>query len=493
MTQTALGQVQVWTVSSWREYWRQLAVQAWTAQSDSQRDLQSTRALKQREIEDLQAFNCAAERENVCWNQDFWESLSRLRKRVHGLGQSVQYAPAGEEMRRLVQAAQHDLQVFKEQQRQHADELAEQEFALQDSLQAALLRFEGWNQQTSTLQSTKSVTRTSACRSQSAGSVVHSRRPGASCSHANGLDSIRRRLDELMAEELADGGPMGGWQSEDHDAFMRVIRRSRRKSEHEFLVEAQQVLPHLSQEEVLQHVEWLSRSEDRQEEKRSLLERWRSARPCRSSSSSAARAAEVPAEEEHHQCSKPKDDQQQRAETKRKIAEWKHQKMQQDTAQQEEAQKKASKDHERECSRRRRAAEEKRQHVEAFRQQRKADALAQKRATEVCRRALSLEDQRRLAERNSKMTVQHATRMHTPSKTAVFDPPPRNQAFSHVESRLHHETEAHVARKIAVNRSTLSESEQGDSKYTCVPGNFAHQGVIRMTRQVPAWRLRPGT
>lgn len=132
------------TIGAWREAWRQLALQAWAAETSSRREMQNTRLLTKEELEDVQASIRELEAGFQGWTAELWHGLAHVRKRVRVLGANIQFAPVKGDVLKMVQSAEHDFALYAEQVRQQYEELTLLEGTLQDSLEAAALRFDGW-------------------------------------------------------------------------------------------------------------------------------------------------------------------------------------------------------------------------------------------------------------------------------------------------------------------------------------------------------------
>jgi len=263
------------TVISWREEWRQLGLQAWSAESDSRRETQNPRSLSQEHLEELRSTLRKSEEDLRVYERDLWAGLTRVRKRIHVLARNMHFAPQQGDLRRMVQAAEHDLRIFAEKTRQEEDELAALECSLQDTLESSLVRFEGWCAQESCLRrpaenfSTPSkLSRPPSC------SRLHQDKP-SSKNVSKQLDSMHNELDKLEAEIAADGGSTGGWSHDDHETLLRVFRKFKRKTGVEFIAEAQQLLSNKTHEDLVGHIGWMLLWEERQLQKRQLVEKWR--------------------------------------------------------------------------------------------------------------------------------------------------------------------------------------------------------------------------
>ncbi|CAE8674724.1 unnamed protein product, partial [Polarella glacialis] len=262
------------SLAAWRETWRQLGLQAWAAESDTRRELLAAQGsakslFRPDQAEELRSTWATSEQTRQAWEQELWSGLGRLRKRVSALGSNMRFAPSRKDVHGLVTTAEHELQVFAEQARQQFDDLAGQEYGLEDSLQASLARFEGWCSQESAMKrpsseaasSSSGLPRRSLAKATSKDSI--GRASGLNERSADSdVAAIRDRLEQIAAEIGREGGATGGWPGDDHEAFMRLLTsKFRRKASSEFVSEAECLLPHYSHEALVAHAKWFADSE----------------------------------------------------------------------------------------------------------------------------------------------------------------------------------------------------------------------------------------
>lgn len=494
-------------MNAWREQWRQLGLQAWSAESDSRRETQNPRSLSQEHLEELRAELLKGDTNLRGWETELWGGMAKVRKRIKVLARSVHFAPHQGDIRRMVQAAEHDLRIFAEQTRHEEDELAALECSLQDTLESSLVRFEGWCAQESALRKPpESVSKSS--RPPSCSRVRQA--DASSKKEAKQLDSMHEQLDKLAADMVADGGDTGGWSSDDHDTFLRVFRKYKRKTGVEFIAEAQQLLSHKEHEDLVGHISWMLVHEDRQLQKRQLVEKWRCMRAATATKEAPADAKQAltaaAAREEKRQraCSRERVTKE-LSEKKKQVEEWRTARSEEQRTQQAEQARRTEEAKQREVQERQRQAETRRQAMEGLRERRAADdALLGKGGRNATPTAgamgqpMSIEDKRRIAERNAALLQKRAAQVQAkrlePEASVYsqcFEPPRRASsagALRHVESRYEESSRLHVDRSRDLREDESTTCQSASSKYGVVPGNFAHQGVVRTMRASASWR-----
>lgn len=289
---------------------------------------------------------------------------------------------------------------------------------------------------------------------------------------------------------------------------MRLLVRHRNRASEEFISKVQQLLPHRDHESLIAHTSWHLAHEQRNTQRRQLLERWRglkaatSAAPRSASEAPASRpGAEDAAEERRRQAQAKAKEQQEIEVRKNEVAEWRKARTDSLRAQQEGIQRAQRESEERERQERQRQRDVARETLEAHRQQRAEQEAREKEAFAVAggsQRPLSAEGRSRIAERNKQLLQRresHLQELEARQRAAArnFEPPTRGSCstlarYMHVGSKLESHTEIYVERA----RDLLSEEEiaraSNSSKYGVVAGNFAHQGIVRTTRMCPSWR-----
>lgn len=485
------------TAGAWTEQWRQLRLREWSAKSDGQHELQKPRLLRQAQLEEVRAEVQRHDDERQGWEKELWCELGRVRKQVGAVASNVQFATSRGDVPRMVQAVDRELRLYGESQRQQYDELAELQLSLEENLSSMLTRFEGWCAQGSSSQQ--------ACNEapHSGRSLIRSHSSPAACSsrgRSNAGDAresaaLRAQVERLDAEDSVSGGATGGWPRDDHDSFMHVFQKCRRRPGPDFLAAAEVVLPGRTHEELVSHVAWLAAHEDRQDRRRALLEKWRCER-----AATALRAAEggdAPslsareAQREHAQkVNEEQRNRQEYAKRKQQLVDWRSEREHARSSAEEERQRREGEAKNRTQERRRQDAEAKRQAVDQFKQQRVHEQRrAAERAVSETRPRTSPEDRRRIADRSASLLRQRqeSTTQKRAANCTSFAPPTRTSAYHSIESRVLGHAEAYAA-KLRDRRNEESTGGVSDSKYGVVPGNFAHQGQMVNVRSCASWR-----
>jgi len=501
---TSTRREEVRTVKAWREQWRQLGLQAWSAESDGRRETQNPRSLSHEYLEELRAMTRKTEEEFRTWDKDLWGGLAKVRKRIQVLARNIHFSPQEDAMRRVVQAAEHDLRIFAEQMRQEEEEFAALECSLQDALESSLVRFEGWCSNESALHK-PFETPQKPSRPPSCSRLRHADTHSNTGIEAKQLESMHEQLDCLESSIAMDGGSTGGWSHDDHETFLRVFRKLRRKTGVEFIADAQQSLPHKRHEDLVAHISWLLLYEDRQLQKRQLVEKWRCMRAAATKESLMEPEHDLTAaavQEEKHKRSHSHERLQKELKDRRQcVAEWRNKRNEELRARREEQQRRAKEKKEQEACECRRRKEQRHQILEAMRMERAGSegllgSTLRNPMSNIGVNPISQEDKKRVAERNAAHLQRRAGQLENKraeSDVQHFGPPQRSlsvgatAAYRHVESRIEESIKFHVERSRII-REEASLVEQHASKYKNIPGNFAHQGVVRTMRKAVSWR-----
>lgn len=492
----------------WRTQWQQLAMQAWSVESSCRRLFHSSRGLPTEQIEELRAARgeeARGERDAV-----MWQDLASARHRVHALVHTVRCAPSRVAVEGMVKGIGDDLKVLAEKSRQQFEELALEENSLSQSISFALERFEGWCKSESAA-TPPTLPAQRRRRALSAGAErrgsVGPRRPRTGCGDLT-LDesAIRARLGQLTADMEAGGGDAGTWPADEHAIFLKIFTKFRRVASPAFLDEAHNLLPHLSRGELASHTEHVRRCAGKQAERRHLLEQWkglRAAAAVRSASESCATGVAGPtADREQWQRTRAQEEaQRENAARREAVAEWRQRREEHRQLEEEERQRKLQEEEAASAAKQRHQQELKRRQVEDFRQRReaeKAEVLELGRAQTPQRSALDEDDRLRIAQRSAEKLERQRARLQArraqhESLQLTFEPPPRGAGhYRHVASRLGSHTKQYVGKARALREQEASSFMEGAHEATRldreVPGNFAHQALLRPTRSCPSWR-----
>eukprot|EP00435_Cladocopium_sp_Y103_P040616 s1416_g11.t1 len=245
---------------AWQQGRKQLVLQASSLQSDVKRDLCGNR---QELAIELRSFAKKEEEDRQSWEQELWSDLAKLRKQLSVLGSNVRIAGPEDvgsallrssELRKMVGGVEHKLKVYSEQRRLELQDLCAEECRLEESLQASVARFDAWE--------------------VDGGSAAVRRAPRPSSAPQRRSQELRGRVEEI-SQQLATPRD-GGWRQADHEAFLRLLLgRFRGRPSGRFLAEAQELLPHLAHEQLVEHSKWLLEQDALQAERQSLLQQWR--------------------------------------------------------------------------------------------------------------------------------------------------------------------------------------------------------------------------
>lgn len=488
------------TISGWRETWRQLRVAAWSLNSDCRRELCAPRSLGAPQASEFRAELQTAGDARAAWEQDVWEGVAQVRRKVLNLSRALPFARSPADARTLVSAAERDLALLRERHRLEDEALALEERSLTDTLEGLQVRFEAWvadpaapsaasasasaSAAAASKRRTTGGTGTGTGSSGGGGSLRYCSMPsnGACRSGDDESAQLRRRIEKLSVEEHADGGSTGGWADDDHDTFMRLLWRKGHQPSATFLQELGQLLPHLAHEVVVAHVAWLQRSEARKEEQRQLLAEWRAGQrpvvsggPPRPSPATAASAAQArgpaqsssavdrEAEEARTEAAGRqeawKKGEAQREERRQRVAQWKEAKEAAQTAREAEQVAKLGDERQRLDLQRQRAKGQA-EAAQAFRQRKSEVEAAEKEALARSTQPISCEARLRIAHRSNtlleRIAREKAARALSDKQSTLkslkdFEPPQRSSwaadAFKHVASRVYEDAEGRALKR----------------------------------------------
>lgn len=465
------------SLKAWQHARKQLAIQAWSLECDAKREL-----AQQRQVE-LKAISQEEEQKRQRWEQELWSDLTQLRKRLEALSRNLQLA-GSEELRQMVSTMEHKLKVQSEQSRQEYEELCAEEIHLEEALQASLARFDAWTSCASAVapaRSARSATPARAPRARSARSAPGRRRSGPSRART-GRD-VKARVEEI-SKKLATPRHVGGWCQADHDAFLRLlVGRFRGRATGDFLAEAQELLPHLQHEQLLQHARWMLEQDALRAERQQLLDAWRAEKATEAQRPIAQEAQQ----ESQEQLRAEEKRRQSLAEKKKQVEAWRRQKGLE--AERLAAEKlRCEEEQRRKAQRRREELQTKKQDMEQWREVKKEALRQSKRASQAPSSVpLSHEQLQRLRARSEQL-LRHREQLQSAAKAAKgrFAPPERaakSEAYAHVQGRLSSSTQDFVLRARERQEEEVATFCRGR-----VAGNFAHQGLVRTLRASPGWR-----
>lgn len=427
--------------------------------------------------QELEVLLHEADAERGRWEDAFWGTLTRLRKRVTALGLNGAHNCNPEQLRTLAKGLEHEFEAFKASQRQDYDTMAASKPGLEDNLHGLAQRFEGWAQEAPALARSSSCgAPASTGEGQSQSSQRRSRSAdverGGRGADADGpaeedsvVEEIKAELNALELEVQRTGGTWGGWSQFHHEDFMRIYRIFKNQATPAFYHQMSVRFPDTSEADIAAHVQWCAESGDRQAKKRQLLVRWRDRR-----AELARQAAEAARERDARSLCQDRQARErewiQRDLKMQKVSEWRQ--LKEEEAERAAAlarataENKARLEREQQRSKRRlmRGVNEVlKSKRELERQQAEAELLALKQA-EACRRALSEDDRRRIAHRNVELLKRKLqAQPPTPSSSAMGEKPLPNPAYAHVDSRLHNSTQCFLQRVASRHQSEGEEPE----------------------------------
>eukprot|EP00439_Symbiodinium_sp_Y106_P048759 s594_g6.t1 len=257
-----------------------------------------------------------------------------------------------------------------------------------------------------------------------------------------------------------------GWSREDHEAFARLLLgRFRGRACPAFLEEAQLLLPGKSHEALVAHGKWIYEQEALHAERRQLVAAWREQQEAENEKL-RDEPVEDAIQERQARAAKMERTKQECQERKKQVEAWRREREEKRAAAAERlAAEKRQKAESLKAKQLRRGAQQ--EELRAFQQRRAAEKAAECLAAPTESRRLSPRERQRIAARSQSLLRQREQqRQEAVHRRTSFEPPPRVSSYPH------------ELEKAAVA-----------SKYGIVPGNFAHQALVRTVRAVPSWRL----
>jgi len=473
------------TTAEWQERDQRFTSEIWSLESDVRQEVFNPRCMTRDQLAELKDENSQNAAQRDKWEEDLYTNLSMIRKRVKSLAQNMEVAPA-DQLKHLVIDVERQFDRFKRNQRQEYDAFAITESGLFETLGSMEERFEGWVQGPSGLCPPRPQSGAQSRESSQDDRPLSAR---SRCSQDQELNDIKDRLEALEMDLQHEGGNTGNWPRDDHETFVRVIRKFKGEATPQAFERLAEMLPHLAHEALVNHVQWYTEYENRQKLKKRLLEMWRERRSILSHAPVEPQLEDLPKEEQaalrEQRRLFEEQDRQVRAEKKRLIAEWK-----QARAEEEERamQRNERERHEallKEAQKRDQQLKQ-REVVETYRQARQIDEEKKKaqqmhKARTAQRRALSCEDKQRIQKRNAELFRKKLSGVvEARAHMQDFGPPSRNPAYNHIQSRLYDTTESYV-QKI---RSHSVEPDEFNE-----PATFGGQMTLGQSRRSqPEWR-----
>jgi len=446
------------TCTQWKLEWQKLGAHAIALQQEWRREVLCPRVLSGSYRQELENEMGEHANDGERWMNVLWGDLGHLRKRVACLKENVCRRAPITPLHALVHGMQRELEGFKTQQRQMYETLAYDEAELWQSLSAFERRCIGWeadllapslhcsNQRPHSEGSCGSRSRAHSADSNSAEplpcqqSQLHTQ--------DSVINDIRKSLTQLDVDIKQAGGSTGGWSALHHNIFMRTFRMFKMQATPTFFVRLNERLPDKSDAELTAHAMWLADDEARQTQRRQLLHRWRERR-------AELECQQLLVEEElnSHKASQQQQLQErtlrQRAEQRKQIEAWRQMK-----AQEEERsaalQRGVEQDQILQHKRKRKQHAQQKEVVDTYRHQQELERLQaqeEKRQNEIrMRRALSLDDRRRIAQRNADM-LQRKLQAYSSENVQATQPHALQGLHEHIDSRLHEPTKCFAHKK----------------------------------------------
>lgn len=437
------------------------------------------RNIPARDAKELRDLHDNIAREQERWVDSLWASISRLRKRNNSLADSVRISANDDALlNKLVLNLEREISIFKERQRQVYDELALEQSSLEDALQHMEQRFNNWVTETYTEKEPK----------QQAAAAAHT--PAKPKFEDARLSKIRTAIDAVQSEIDRNGGEFGNWTKEDHETFCRLYTKhnmSQDKAGTLFYKTAAHLLPLMSHENLVDHVNWFVTYDERRLQKKNLLAEWRERKDQLRSAQAEEVTQQTLAAELETKRKREKQQQKNAEEMKRKIADWKQAKA--------EEIKRLEIREAREQAERKRAEQEqialeqakRKPIVKAFVEQRKRQQAA---FQPQARAELPPEVKERIANRNHELYLKNMKLQQAREREAQPTPLTPKSSYAYVKSRVFDQTESYM-QKLRLNENESQDAADAlGSKYTKVAGNWAHQGVnsMRPAIRTPSWR-----
>ncbi|XP_042344759.1 coiled-coil domain-containing protein 112 [Plectropomus leopardus] len=237
-----------------------------------------------------------------------------------------------ERLKEIMSEVEFYINTLKEEQRSSFEELLKEERTCRQEITAYDKKIENWSL---AVKSDPKLPKTPTIKTKSPDSDVPA------------------EVRALEAFLLKTGGPCGGWDQYDHQAFLKVwTKHSGRPA---YRKEAKVYLPGKTLEEIEQHEDWHQELIHLQDRKREAIQRWKASkhqeRQTRIQSQEEAEEAEAKSQSHQHRT------EEERREAARRLEEWREEKRRNE--EQEEEQRLAE-----EIQKRKRAKEERRRQLE---------------------------------------------------------------------------------------------------------------------------------
>jgi hypothetical protein len=221
---------------------------------------------------------------------------------------------------------------FKQKRREQYQLLAAQESKISEDLAALQASVTDWEATASAQKITAKGRRRPASAIRRTAASSH-QQPQPQRGEEAGGDSETARLQQQLAELQrvvdGDGGHNGGWRSDDHDTFLKLVTQVKNQAK---LIKRVAVAVGKSPEAVTEHVQWYRRRQVFQRKKRALLAEWKASKEETKEKRMALLQARQSAQKEEQSRVEALVREQRARESKEQVQEWKLMKQKQEAA-----------------------------------------------------------------------------------------------------------------------------------------------------------------
>ncbi|CBZ53830.1 hypothetical protein NCLIV_036110 [Neospora caninum Liverpool] len=210
------------------------------------------------------------------WKATLWGYVDQLRSTVYFL--RIQKFSNPIQSRCAAEEAARALMSFKEYARHEYDDLARMEVSLETELEGDERKADCWIEKQmygaskgQTDGKRISITQTALVVS---GSTADPRL--AEQRYRESLTALKTTLGALELEMMKGGGPSGGWDATDHQAFERILHNAGGQIGRKGLViRVKRALPHISKDSIDAHLVWYNEYTELATRKQELMKKYR--------------------------------------------------------------------------------------------------------------------------------------------------------------------------------------------------------------------------